>query len=210
MKNKNESYKSAIISAGIGGIFFATTYLALNMSILPSLGIAIAAFGAGNLLLSDEEKKKDSNDTKTFYEILSDAKKQNAKIYEVMNKIEDKELVKNISEVHDTIAKIIDTISKNPKKLDNVHNFFDYYLPVTLKILLRYDEIENQKLNSTDSKKMMESTSNMISKINVTFKEQLSKLYQTEIIDTDAEIKVFEQMLNIDGYNEDFNKNKGG
>ena len=86
----------------------------------------------------------------------------------------------------------------------------NYYLPVTIKILERYDEIENQKLNTTETKKFMNSVEDMISKIKQAFEEQLSNIYQTEMIDTDAELKVFESMLKSDGFidNIDFDINK--
>lgn len=78
-------------------------------------------------------------------------------------------------------------------------------MPVTINILTKYDEIENQKLNTEDSKKFMESTQKMVKKINEAFKKQLSNLYQSDMIDTDAEIKVFDTMLKSDGYDVDDN-----
>lgn len=204
--SKNENNKKPIISALIGGTFFAIPYLALNIALLPSLGIAAIAYGAGNLLLSDSNNNIKRESTQTFYDILNTAKKQNAKIYEVMNKIDDKELVQNINEIHDTSAKIIDEISKNPSKLNKAQNFLNYYLPTTLKLLVTYDNMENQYLNSKEINKSMENTKQMIIKINQSLKMQLSNLFQSEIIDTDAEIKVFETMLKSEGYdtNSDF------
>ena len=91
-----------------------------------------------------------------------------------------------------------------------MNNFFNYYLPITLNILKKYDEIENQSLNSTDSSKFMKQTKDMLIKINLAFKGQLANLYQADIVDTDAEMKVFESMLKADGYdtNSDFNMRK--
>lgn len=126
----------------------------------------------------------------------------NSKIEQIKNKIEDEELVSNITQISNSISKIINTIDKKRDKYKNMNNFFNYYLPVTYRILCKYDEIEDQKLSSQDSKKFMESTKNMISKINQAFKEQLSKLYQADIIDTDADIKVFESMLKSDGFDD--------
>ena len=40
----------------------------------------------------------------------------------------------------------------------------------------------------------------MICKIKVAFEKQLSSIYQEEIVDTDAELKVFESMLKTDGF----------
>ena len=55
----------------------------------------------------------------------------------------------------------------------------------------------------------------MIQEINQAFKKQLANMYQSDIIDTDAEMKVFESMLKADGYdseNGDFSNinNNGG
>lgn len=119
------------------------------------------------------------------------------------SQIEDKELIKDIESINDTVSKIINTIEKKPEMYKKMDNFFDYYLPVTSKILKRYDEIENQKLSTSDSEKFMNSTKNMLKKINEAFKKQLSNLYQSDMIDTDAEMKVFETMLKSDGYDID-------
>jgi len=131
---------------------------------------------------------------------LKDAKNKNKQIIAMVNKIEDASLRKSIREVSETITKIVETIEKNPKKARKMNNFFEYYLPITLNILTKYDEIENQRLSSEESKKFMNQTKNMMEKINVAFKNQLSNLYQTDMVDTDAEMKVFESMMKADGY----------
>jgi 5-bromo-4-chloroindolyl phosphate hydrolysis protein len=203
----NQDMKGPIMSAVIGAVFFAVPYIGLGISALPSLGIAAVAYGAGSLLMSDNKKQEVDSGNKSFYDMLNDAKKQNAQIYGMISKVESKSLQDDIREVHDTAGKIIDTVSKNPNKLSQTQSFFNYYLPVTLNILEKYDVIENQNLNSEDIKKFMKSTENMVSKINKSFKVQLSNLYQSDMIDTDAEMKVFESMLNSEGFNDidDFN-----
>lgn len=201
--------KGPIISAFIGGAFFAIPYLALDLSIAASLGIGVVAFGAGNLLLSNNKEKSIviNNGSNNLYDTLNEAKKVNAEIYSMMNKVENKELIQNIREIHDSATKIIDTISKNPGKLNQAETFFSYYLPVTLKILKKYDEIENQRLSSNEGREFMKSSEKMISKINVSFKSQLSNLYQSDMVDVDAEIKVLDNMLKTEGFGDvkDFN-----
>jgi len=213
-KNKGKDYKGSLASAVIGGAFFAIPYIGLGVSLFPSLGIGAVAFGAGNLLFSSDAKDKVEKVAKemTLYDTLKQAKEQNAQIQNIMGKLEDPELVKNVGEIHDTVTKIIDTVSRKPDKIKKTNSFFNYYLPVTLNILSKYDDIENQKLDSKDSEKFMKKTQEMISKINKSFKTQLSNLYQADIIDTDAEMKVFESMLNSEGFDiSDFNtENKEG
>lgn len=195
MKNKE------IISAAIGGAFFAVPYLALSAPILPSLVIGAAAFGAGELVLGDSKLSLKDTDPNLFL-TLENAKRQNKHIVEMIPMIEDEDIQKKLNEINESVSKIINTVSKNPKKVNQTNNFFDYYLPVTIKLIDRYDEIENQKLSSSESKKFFESTNKMIDEINKAYKKILSDLYKSDIVDMDAEMKVFNSLLKADGFND--------
>lgn len=200
--------KEYIFSAILGGTFFAVPYLALGVQLVPSLAISAVAYGAGTLIFKDRSKIDYSTKNTNLYEILKNAKSQTTQIFDISKQLEDRELIANVQDICNTSNKIIDTLSKNPGKLSQVNNFINYYLPVTIKILQRYDEIENQKLNSEESQKFMKSVRDMIAKIKEAFHEQLNNMYQAEIIDTDAELKVFEEMLKFDGFLGDINIKK--
>lgn len=207
MGNK-QNLSGQILSAVIGATFFAVPYLGFGVSIIPSLGIGAIAFGAGSLMFSGNSNSNDVlNKEKSFYELLNDAKKQNAEIYSMINKVEEENLKQNIIEVHDSAKKIIDTIAKEPNKLNQAQSFFNYYLPVTVRILKKYDLIENQSLENDDMKNFMKSTEKMIEKVKESFKIQLANLYQADMLDTDAEMKVFESLLKSEGFSDikDFN-----
>lgn len=195
--------KGSIISALIGGAFFAIPYLAMDIAFLPSAVIAVAAFGAGNLVFTEQsEEVKQVIKPGSLYDVLTEAKKQNAQIYAMMNRVDDAELRRTIGEIFDTSAKIIDTVSRKPEKQNMANNFFNYYLPSTLNFLKKYDEIENQRLITKESKDFMDSAEEMMKKINRSFKVQLANLYKSDIIGTDAEMKVFDTMLKTDGIEE--------
>ena len=200
--------KGYIFSAILGGTFFVVPYLALGVQLVPSLAISAVAYGAGTLIFKDRSKIDYSTKNTNLYEILKNAKSQTTQIFDISKQLEDRELIANVQDICNTSNKIIDTLSKNPGKLSQVNNFINYYLPVTIKILQRYDEIENQKLNSEESQKFMKSVRDMIAKIKEAFHEQLNNMYQAEIIDTDAELKVFEEMLKSDGFLGDINIKK--
>lgn len=198
MKNKE------IISAFLGSTFFAVPYLALSFTLAPSLLLGCAAFGASELLLSGTKpptKLKDTN--RPLYLKLNEAKKQNKEIVELIPKVDKIETRECLNEIHDTVTKIIDVVEKNPKKATQTNNFFDYYLPVLIKIVTRYDEIENQRLISKEGKSFMEKADKMIKDTNQAFKTILSSLYQKDIMDADAEMKVYDLMLKADGIVED-------
>lgn len=190
---------SEVVSAVVGGAFFAVPYLALSVPILPSLAIGAAAFAAGELVFKTDVVKTLKESNLTLYETLELAKKQNKHILEMIPKIENEDLKKDLNEINSSVTKIITTIEKNPEKEKKLKNFFDYYLPVTVKLVDRYDEIENQKINSEEEKNFNTTTEKTIKEINEVFKQFLNILYQSDMNDTNVEIKVLNSMLKADG-----------
>ena len=203
--------KQYLYSLALGGTFFAVPYLALSIGALPAAAIGVAAYGAGTLIFKDRKNKLDISDDISLQdkEELRKAQDMVTKLRELSTKLESANLIKNTKEICDTSNKIINTVIDKPEKIKKIRNFLSYYLPVTYRILERYDEIENQKLNTSETKKFMSSVEEMIAKIKTAFEQQLSNIYQTEMIDTDAELKVFETMLKSDGFidNIDFDLN---
>lgn len=204
MKNKE------ITSAILGSTFFAIPYIGLSVALAPSLVIGGCAFIASELVFSGvktKEKLKDTN--KSLYQKITDAKKEQKQIKVLIPKIESEETKKDLKEINETINKILEVVEKNPKKEKSLNNFFDYYLPVLIKITTRYDEIENTKLTSNDEKKFMTKAEKIIKDTNKAFKTILSNLYQKDIMDTDADMKVYELMMKADGIVEDNILKKG-
>ena len=198
MKNKE------VVSAIVGGTFFAIPYLGLSIALAPALAIGCAAFGASELVLSGIKGKETIKDTDyDLYKKISIAKKQNKEILALVPKVESTETKKNLNEIHNTINKILSTVETNPKKAKNINNFFDYYLPVLIKIVGKYDEVENQKLLSKDGKEFMKKADKMIGDTNQAFETILSSLYQEDIMDADADMKVYDLMLKADGIVDD-------
>lgn len=193
-----------VFSAVIGGVFFAIPYLALSLPIVPSVAIGTAAFCAGELVFrTNEKEQKKKMYSKSINKILKDAKDKNLYIKKMYHNIESDNIKNNLNEISKSVDKIIKTIEKSPKKIKNIDNFFDYYLPITVKIIDRYNEIEDQNLSSIDSKKFIKETDKMIEEINDAYKKILDKLYQSEMIDIGADMKVFDTMLKSDGFNSD-------
>lgn len=193
--------KQYIYSCLLGGTFFAVPYLALGIGAAPAAAIGVAAYGAGTLLFKNRTKLDISDDISiSDKQDLRKAQDMVKRLRDITTKLENSNLIKDTKEICNTSDKIINTVIEKPEKIKKIRNFLSYYLPVTYRILERYDEIENQKLSTSDTKKFMNSVEGMVSKIKSAFEQQLSNIYQTEMIDTDAELKVFESMLKTDGF----------
>lgn len=191
-----------VISAIAGSTFFAVPYLTLSVPFVPSLLIGAAAFTAGELILTS-----DKTSGKIVYEKIDKkidiAKSDTKAIYDMRKKIDDTDIVKCICEICDNANKIISTVEKDNKKIRNINNFFEYYLPVTLSIIKRYDEIENQDLSSKEMKEFTKNTKEMLKTANDAFTKILDSLYQNDIINIDADMKVFNSMLKADGFDDE-------
>ena len=196
MKNKN------VISSVVGAGFFAVGYLALALPIAPAIAIGAVAFGASELVISGSKKIEEKMEP-TFKERITEAKKENNYLKDMINKIDDEDISKDLDEITKSSTKIINRIEESHLENKVADKFMDYYLPVCVKIVGRYDEIENQSLTSRDSKKFMQDGAKLLKATNKAFRKILNSLYQSDIIDADAEIKVFNGMLTADGFSEE-------
>ena len=72
-------------------------------------------------------------------------------------------------------------------------------MPITLKILKKYEEIENENLSSREVRDFKTRIIKLLGDIKGAFDMQLNNLYTTDMVDIDAEMKVFEKVLKSDG-----------
>lgn len=219
---KKNSIYSALLGAATTAGCFATEVFGVIVAgeLLPIVGPIAAgavAFGAGKMIFTEGSQKKENgedvsksltftSETVTKSEtdkILEKANKDNAQIYSMINRIDDLKVVDKVKELYDIVKKIIDAVKKNPAKLKQADKFFSYYLPTTVNFLKKYDEIENQKTGMEEMEKFMANTEAMLDKIEVAFRSQLTKLYESDIMDADAEMKLFDTMLKSDGISGD-------
>ena len=92
-----------------------------------------------------------------------------------------------------------DTQKSKSNKAEQLSQFFDYYMPTTIKILNSYRRIEKQNLtgeNATETKKRVEESLPFIKKA---FEKELDNIFSDEMLDITTDIDVLESMLSKDG-----------
>jgi len=193
-----------ILSAVVGGAFFAVPYAILSIGLPPALIIGASAFAASELVFSGTKTKETLKEKdRPLYIKITNAKKQNKEIKSIIPKVENIGTKDNLKEISDIVNKIIEEVEKNPKKAKKINNFFEYYLPVLLKIVNKYDDIENTNVSTKERFNFLAKADKMISDTKTAFETILSSLYQSEIIDADADMKVYNLMMKADGIVED-------
>ncbi|MBQ6285950.1 MAG: 5-bromo-4-chloroindolyl phosphate hydrolysis family protein [Bacilli bacterium] len=197
MKNKE------VLSGILGGTFFAATYLAVGIPIIPALAVGAAAFVGSELLMSKTNIFVfDKVDEKNVEQVLNDARMKNKFILDMVLKVDDEEVQEYLRGINTTTGKIISTVQKNRKKIKQSEKFFTYYLPITVGIVEKYDDIENQRLSSKDAKKYFESSKETLREINSSFKKILNNMYESDIENATADMKVLNNILKSDGYSD--------
>ncbi len=198
---------SYIISIVIGIICFCLLYLVLDLNIIFSLIVSIIAYLAFTMILnkSDENilETTVSNELLEYEKIYSEARNIIKKIDLLENQIDNSSIQINIRNICETSNKILISLKENPKKIKQVRKFIEYYLPFTLNILNQYNTIEDQKLTSKESIDFMQRVEKMLDRVKEACEIQLNNMYESDLLNTNADIKVFETMLKTDGLVDD-------
>lgn len=197
MKNKE------VFSGLIGGSIFALTYLTVGLPLLPAVLVGAASFVGGEFLLSKTNIITfDKVDESNVEEVLKDARNKVKFIKNKIDDIDDNDVKKYLEEISNTTNKIINTVSTNRKKIKQTEKFFTYYLPITIGIINKYDEIEDQKLSSRDVREFYKKANESLEEINSSFKKILNNLYESDIENAETDMKVLNNILKSDGFNE--------
>ncbi|MFI3253564.1 MAG: 5-bromo-4-chloroindolyl phosphate hydrolysis family protein [Eubacteriales bacterium] len=104
-----------------------------------------------------------------------------------------------IHEIETLIGKISAFQEANQNKERELHSFFSYYIPTTLKILRNYAQLEAQNIEGENISKAKAEIEAMMEKVVEGFEKQLDQLFRTDSMDIAADIAVLEQMFEKDG-----------
>lgn len=113
--------------------------------------------------------------------------------------IDDVSMSQKIDRIGEITGKILDYQRKNPDAAPELHNFLNYYLPTTLKILHSYAQMEAQGIEGENISATKARIEGMMDKVVEGFEKRLDKLFQSDALDISSDVQVLEQMLKKDG-----------
>lgn len=113
--------------------------------------------------------------------------------------IEDETISRQIDQLEDVTAKIIDHVIQHPDKFSQIRKFMIYYLPTTLKILNAYDRMGATGVSGENIGSTMDRIESMMDTIVSSFQKQLDALFRDEAMDIASDITVMETMLAQEG-----------
>lgn len=169
-----------------------------------------------------EEKKKDKNDNdikdgnKSEIELISEMReKYISEIRYANDVIEEKEISMKLDRLEKIVDEIFKQVEKNPEKLSEVRKFTNHYLPMTLKLVNSYKDLNNQAIEGDNIKKAKVEIEKSIDLINGAFANLLDDLFEDVVLDISSDISVLKTLftqegLTDDDFIKDDNNNDGG
>ncbi len=113
------------------------------------------------------------------------------------------EISAKISHMEELVKKILEGTKEHPENAADLKKLMNYYLPMTIKLLDVYEEMDRQPVqgeNICKSKKEIEET---MDTLNDAFEKMLDSIFQETAIDVSSDISVLNTMLAQEGYAED-------
>lgn len=169
-----------------------------------------------------EEENRDKNVgkkddiEKSEIELISEMRgKYISEIKYANDVIEEKEISMKLDRLEKIVDEIFKQVEKNPEKLSEVRKFTNHYLPMTLKLVNSYKELNNQYIEGDNVKKAKIEIEKSIDLINGAFANLLDDLFEDVVLDISSDIEVLKTLFNQEGLTEDDfikddNDNNGG
>lgn len=147
----------------------------------------------------------------------ADTQKRNAQTQEVLDKgnafirqlrtcndaIPGQEISDKISRMETLVRKIFDRVETHPEVVPELKKLMDYYLPMTVKLLNAYADMDAQPIqgeNIRSSKREIEAT---LDTLNTAFEKLLDSIFKTTAMDVSSDITVLQTLLAQEGLTED-------
>lgn len=131
--------------------------------------------------------------------VIYQGKRTIADIRRLNDEIPDERMSAQIDLIERLTAQIFDCVRKNPKKLSQIRQFLNYYLPTTIKLMEQYVTLQNQSLKTENITEGMQKIEDLLDKVIIAFQRQLDALFEADVVDITADIRVMEQMMASEG-----------
>ena len=131
--------------------------------------------------------------------VIYQGKRAIADIRRLNDEIPDERISAQIDLIERLTAQIFDCVRKNPKKLSQIRQFLNYYLPTTIKLMEQYVTLQNQSLKTENITEGMQKIEDLLDKVIIAFQRQLDALFEADVVDITADIRVMEQMMTSEG-----------
>jgi len=156
-----------------------------------------------------EEVNEDENcsEKEKLNSIIKMGRSYIEQIKAVRNELYKEEVAIKLDKLQNVANQILNYVEKNPKKLQEVNKFINHYLPITIKLINSYKELNNQLVQGENIKNAKSEIEKSIDLIDNAFENLLDDLYEDVVLDISTDISVLKTLFKQEGLTEeDFKK----
>lgn len=125
----------------------------------------------------------------------------------IRNDISSGEITIKLDKLISVSSQILSQVEKNPKKINEVNKFINHYLPVTIKLVDSYKDLNSQLVQGDNIKSAKIEIEKSIDLINNAFENLLDDLFEDVALDISTDISVLKTLFKQEGLaEEDFKK----
>ncbi|MDB8793998.1 5-bromo-4-chloroindolyl phosphate hydrolysis family protein [Romboutsia sp. 1001216sp1] len=124
-------------------------------------------------------------------------------IKSIRNDLYKEEIAIKLDKLGNISNQILIQVEKNPKKIQEVNKFINHYLPITIKLISSYKDINNQLVQGENIESAKSEIEKSIDLINSAFENLLDDLFEDVVLDISADISVLKTLFKQEGLAED-------
>ena len=184
---------------------FLGLYLGLSWPILIAAALSIGVY-AGVYLITRPKLKigniwLDSlKDGEEMRQLFLEAKDDVVAIGNAGKKVSNETIKQQSAQLYDTSNRILDYLEKNPNSISDARRFLNYYLNTARDILEKYLAFQKTDIKTEEIQKVTASTERAMTILNQAFNTQFTHLMENDIMDIEADIKLLETNLKMEGF----------
>ena len=118
------------------------------------------------------------------------------------------EISRKISRMEDIVEKIFDRAEKDPGIVPDLKKLMQYYLPMTVKLLNAYADMDAQPVQGENILASMREIEETLDTLNLAFEKLLDDLFSDTVLDVSSDISVLNTLLAQEGLTNDGLKSK--
>ncbi|MDU5020932.1 MAG: 5-bromo-4-chloroindolyl phosphate hydrolysis family protein [Clostridiales bacterium] len=124
-------------------------------------------------------------------------------IKNIKNELYKEEIAVKLDKLGNISNQILIQVEKNPNKIQEVNKFINHYLPITIKLINSYKDINNQSVQGENIENAKIEIEKSIDLINSAFENLLDDLYEDVVLDISTDISVLKTLFKQEGLTED-------
>ena len=147
-----------------------------------------------NFLKNNNEIKTNNSKASEIKE-LSELKKSIIDLRKIYDKLKESQIKNDLKKVILVSENIYKEVAKDSTKLNKVYKFNSYYIVTLIKVMNKYIELKSKKIINEDTKDLFIKIEDFVDKLKVSFDKLYESLFNDDVLDIDAEIKVMIQEM---------------